>query len=135
LATTVKLTLSTTLTTIQNRHPLPAQPLPPPPRPPNTMMPDSSLKRPRSRPSASLMATYCVPARFARWSPLVVLRADKAGGPGTTSVPGPSMRPLSILLVGQPLVFGFAFRRALGLFGNLLHLLLGLLDLLLGALH
>jgi hypothetical protein len=41
LASAVRVTLSTTLTTIQNRRPLPAQPLPPPP-PPNTIMPDSS---------------------------------------------------------------------------------------------
>jgi hypothetical protein len=44
LASAVRVTLSTTLTTIQNRRPLPAQPLPPPP-PPNTIMPDSSSGR------------------------------------------------------------------------------------------
>ena len=39
----VRVTLSTMLTNIQNRHPMPAQPLPPPP--PNTIIPNSSLAR------------------------------------------------------------------------------------------
>lgn len=53
---------------------------------------------------------------------------------GATS---PALRQdlVSLLLLGEALVLGFVFRCALGLFGDLLHLLLDVLGFLLGILY
>ncbi len=60
-------------------------------------------------------------------------RCRAAGRAG--DAPDPSVRSRSALLIGEALVLGFVFRRALGLLCYLLHLLLSLLDLLLCLVH